>query len=605
MACMMALPPERQARVAELEARALALQRSRDALAAGDPQAALALLRQEGLADCGPYSQQQLLQLSGDGSEELLAVIQVINQQQEGLLGEQLHPQYGQLQEGQAESQSSSCGQEDQEEQLQQQEYWREGEIEGQYEDQEEQQQEGEEEEEEQGSEADMALALGAYDERRYQQHMQQVSCRAGWAGLVLLAAQQFAAQLPLLAHPQPSTHQWAEHTKPALLPSPQVAFLPDAPQVDVDMARRAQRGAAAGQLEAGYDSDVEEEERALLEREQALGPGGPLQQQLEQQRRQQLELQLEEQEVGLAGAGPGSVAACECNSWLVAAGCCVEAGANTFGLLLQVLWREQDEWMERYRLPGAGCDGSSHAAGGQRQPSRQRQGHCSDSGASADGEYKPQGSEWGGQHSDLGTGCTDFRQQGGCCSQDSYQHQHQHQHQQHPSSGRSFILPGSAPGSPAGQHPQQHGKWDGGLAARSCSSPGPRPVLSPADLELLQQPYVPVLSPEVLRDSIRWAALWQCLARALAAGKLEGAHWAPGAASGWTGSSSCRSLQHRSRLPAKHATAAPAAECDPAQCRQAPQPADAARAAPSRPPSPSHSSSRSGRGSGPSRLLR
>jgi hypothetical protein len=53
-------------------------------------------------------------------------------------------------------------------------------------------------------------------------------------------------------------------------------------------MARRAERGAAAGELEAGYDSDVDAEEEALLLRDQRLGAGELLQRQLEQQHEKQ-----------------------------------------------------------------------------------------------------------------------------------------------------------------------------------------------------------------------------------------------------------------------------------------------------------------------------
>jgi hypothetical protein len=318
MACMMALPPERQEHIAELESRAAALQRSREALAAGDPQAALALLQHEGLAECGDDSQQRQPQQAGDGSEELLAVIQIINQQQEGVLREQQLLQHLQRHppeqcDQQRDGQASSCGQEDEEEQ----ECWEEGGVQGQYEQQQQQQEEEEGEEEYQGSEADVAVALGAYEERRYRQYMQQVGCRSGWPSRGWCCWQRRISRLLRSCHcwhtnPRHDTHhRWPQRPTPPPPPSPlllAVSLRPhpaSAPQVDADMARRAQRGAAAGQLEAGYESDVEEEERALLGREQALGPGGPLQQQLEQQRRRQLQEQLEEQQVGPWRGGP------------------------------------------------------------------------------------------------------------------------------------------------------------------------------------------------------------------------------------------------------------------------------------------------------------
>ena len=69
--------------------------------------------------------------------------------------------------------------------------------------------------------------------------------------------------------------------------------------QVDADMYERAQRGAAAGQLETGYESDVDEEERALLERQQGTAEGRlQLQRHREQQRQQEAEAEQAGREV-------------------------------------------------------------------------------------------------------------------------------------------------------------------------------------------------------------------------------------------------------------------------------------------------------------------
>jgi hypothetical protein len=125
----MGLPLEQQAHIASLEAQAQALQASRQALVAGDPFAAQALL------------QGQQRQQAGDGSEEVLQVIQLVNQQ--AWEQQRQEEEEGQEEERQEEAQQGSEG--------------------------------GEQQHAEEEAAADMSTALGAYDEERYQQYIRQV----------------------------------------------------------------------------------------------------------------------------------------------------------------------------------------------------------------------------------------------------------------------------------------------------------------------------------------------------------------------------------------------------------------------------------------------
>ena len=173
---MMALPPEQQAHIAALEVQAQQLQLSRQALAAGDPFLASALLQPQ-QHDAGAWEEAAATALDApgcqegcqpqqgpaDGSEELLQIIQLVNQQ--GLEGErrQQHQHHQQP--------SDNCC--DEEEAAYEQGGWEE---------------DGQQGHQEHDDADEMAVALGAFDEGRYRSYSQQVSARSPCNPLQLAA---------------------------------------------------------------------------------------------------------------------------------------------------------------------------------------------------------------------------------------------------------------------------------------------------------------------------------------------------------------------------------------------------------------------------------
>lgn len=172
----------------------------------------------------------------------------------------------------------------------------------------------------------------------------------------------------------------------------------------------------------------------------------------------------------------------------------------------MQATWREQDEWMDQYRQ-AAGAQ-AGYAPGGTSagyRGSGGHQGHRRQHGSRSDGDAEDEGQEQYDeeeQYSEQEQYC-EFsadeayysRGQGqeGSCQEADGQCQYYDQAQQQQYNDRLKQ-----------QYKQQYneGQYDDQQRWHS-TSPGGRSVLSAADMELIQQPYVPVLSAEVQHDIV------------------------------------------------------------------------------------------------------